>query len=131
MAREPPAKALTLLAYEWKDSCSLCAKLQANLNSTIIPSTESQWCLGALLLRAVIKASLGQMPPTSHGVVVPAARASFQYDLACSEMWLRQGVSGEGFPSVNTNANAKERFIKELISAKADAQRFKHAFKKF
>lgn len=129
-AHEPPTKSLALLAHEWKDPYGLCAKLQDGLNSTIMADADCKWSLGALLLRAVMKASLGQMPPTSHGVVVPVARALFQYDLACVEIWLRQGVSGEGFPSASTSPDAKERFIKELLAAKADAQRFKHAFKK-
>jgi len=130
--QNPPTCSLALLSHEWKED-HLRVILYSALNSTIAGSDMTPgapWALGTVVLRAVMKALLGQMPPNALGVLVPAARAIVQNVPTLAETWIRSALAGDGFPSANTKPEAKERFVRELVDTVGDNQKFKQALKK-
>jgi len=128
-SQDPPTRSLTLLAQDWKSSALLCDQVRIVLEGLAL--ADKPWAFGAVVLRAVMKALLGQMPADALGVLVPAARAVFQHGPALGEAWAREAVSGEDFPSSTMKQESKERAVKEFVSTHGDAQKFKQALKKF
>jgi hypothetical protein len=130
--QNPPTSSLALLSHEWKDD-HLRIALRDALASTIADgdmTAGARWALGTIVLRAVMKALLGQMPPNALGVLVPAARAIVQSVPMLAETWIRSALTGDSFPSASTKPEAKERFVRELVDTVGDNQKFKQALKK-
>merc|ERR1712136_709589 len=69
--RDPPQKALALLAEDWHEEPAVRTQLVRGLGEHLF---EDGWTLGSLAVRGIMKAVLGQMPPNSLGVVVSAVR---------------------------------------------------------
>ncbi|CAK0898332.1 unnamed protein product [Prorocentrum cordatum] len=128
---DPPARALALLAQVWDEAGGVRAQAHAALDAVGVAGVEPPWPLGALAVRGTMKALMGQMPPNALGVIMPAARAVFQYGPEAAEAWVAMAVGGDGFPSPNTKEESKARLVKELMEASGDAQRFKQALKRF
>eukprot|EP00434_Breviolum_minutum_P015697 symbB.v1.2.013829.t1/scaffold990.1/size146246/11 len=71
---------------------------------------HGEWTLGALQLRAVMKALLGQMPPSALGVLMPAARALFQHGAALASGWTTMAASGDFPPATKAGTGTSSRF---------------------
>eukprot|EP00928_Gymnodinium_smaydae_P026983 TRINITY_DN21016_c0_g1_i1.p1 TRINITY_DN21016_c0_g1~~TRINITY_DN21016_c0_g1_i1.p1 ORF type:complete len:1009 (-),score=225.99 TRINITY_DN21016_c0_g1_i1:94-3120(-) len=127
--KDPPAASLALLGESWKNAPTVRAHVLVVLSR---PAFEGSWVLGALVVRIVLKAFLGQMLPNAIGLAVPAARSPcLLADAVTAEAWATCAVGGVGFPLEKSTEEVKARFVRELVAARDDAQRFKQACKRF
>lgn len=128
----PPARTLALLREPWSDE-ALRARWRHTLDEPAAEATSALGLcsLGALVMRGLLKALVGQMPITAVGVVVPAARGLLEIGGAAAfAAWASRAVEGEGFPE-GTKAEAKERFVRELSSSGDNTTHFKQLLKRF
>merc|ERR1712118_303298 len=116
-----------MLSEHWQD-VELRQRIQIVLDTEVLPG----WLLGAVLLRGLMKALLGQMPSSALGVVMPGTKILLDlHGVLAFERWMHRAVDGEGFPGNNTKDSAKERFVKEIVAAKANGTHFKQLMKRF
>lgn len=128
--RDPPTRSLALLSEDWKDA-GVRGEAARALDMAVLDASDGPWTLGALQVRSIMKAVLGQMPPNALGVCVPAARSVFQHGPPAVELWFRRAMSGEEFPAPKSTVEGKERVVKELMAVQKDATKFKQALKRF
>lgn len=129
----PPAKPLALVAASsWNDEC-LKSKWKSALEGVAGRGAASaNVAIGALILRGLLKALLGQMPVTAVGVIMPATRALLEIaGPICFASWLSQAVQGDTFPRESMSKEAKQRFVTELAASGSNQTNFKQLLKRF